>query len=105
MKRLHIKTGDSVKILSGNDKGKIGEVIKVYPKTNRAIVQGVNFKTKHIKANREKGIPGKIEKVEAPMPICKLMYFDKESNKATRIGFKIEDGKRRRYMKINGIVI
>lgn len=106
MKRLFIKTGDLVKVLSGDDKGKVGTILKMYPKTQRAIVQGVNIVTKHIKANRERGESGKIEKMEAPIKICKLMYFDSVSNKASRIGWKTnENGKKSRYLKKGGLFI
>ena len=106
MKRLFIKTGDLVKVLSGDDRGKTGTVLKVYPKTQRAVVQGVNIVTKHVKANKEKGVAGKIEKVEAPIKICKLMYFDSENNRASRIGWKVgDDGKKHRWLKKGGLFI
>lgn len=106
MKRLFIKTGDLVKVLSGDDKGKTGTVIKVFPKTQRAVVQGVNIVTKHVKVNKEKGIAGKIEKVEAPVRICKLMFFDSENNRTSRVGWKIgEDGKKHRCLKKGGLFV
>ena len=96
MKRLFIKTGDLVKVLSGDDKGK----------TQRAFVQGVNIVTKHVKVNKEKGIAGKIEKVEAPVRICKLMFFDSENNRTSRVGWKIgEDGKKHRCLKKGGLFV
>ncbi|MDR2402087.1 MAG: 50S ribosomal protein L24 [Cytophagales bacterium] len=106
MKRLFIKTGDLIKVLSGEDRGKTGIVMKVFPKTKRVIVQGINVVIKHVKANKEKGVPGKIEKVEAPVPICKLMYFDPKSNKCSRIGWKLGgDGEKHRYLKKGNLLI
>lgn len=106
MKRLFLKTGDLVKVLSGDDKGKTGMIIKMYPKTERAVVRGVNMVTRHIKANKEDGTPGQIKKVEAPIKICKLMYFDSKNNTTSKIGWKIGDnGKRCRYLKKSGLVI
>lgn len=106
MKRLFLKTGDLVKVLSGDDKGKTGTILRVFPKTQRAVVQGVNIVTKHVKANKEKGVAGKIEKVEAPIKICKLMYFNADSNSASRIGWKVgEDGKKHRWLKKGGLFI
>jgi large subunit ribosomal protein L24 len=62
--------------------------------------------TKHVKANKEKGVAGKIEKVEAPIKICKLMYFNADSNSASRIGWKVgEDGKKHRWLKKGGLFI
>lgn len=106
MKRLYIKTGDLVKVLSGDDRGKTGTVIKVYPKTQRAVVRGINIVTKHVKANKERGDAGKIEKIEAPIKICKLMFFDAETNKASRIGWKFDEcGKKRRVLKKSGLFV
>ncbi len=106
MKRLFLKTGDLVKVLSGDDKGKTGTILRVFPKTQRAVVQGVNIVSKHVKANKEKGIAGKIEKIEAPIRICKLMYFNAGDNSACRIGWKIgEDGKKHRFLKKSGLFI
>ncbi|MFY0674558.1 MAG: 50S ribosomal protein L24 [Bacteroidia bacterium] len=101
MTKLHIKKGDTVKVLTGNDKGATGEVLQVMPKEGKAIVEGVNIKTKHRKpttANPEGGI----EKIPAPLLASKLMVVDKDGN-ATRIGRKKDDsGKLRRYSKKSG---
>ena len=65
-KKLHVKVGDNVKIISGFDKNKIGEVTKIYRHTGKILVRGVNFKFKHIKPNTESEI-GEIKQFEAPI--------------------------------------
>ena len=65
-KKLHVKIGDNVKIISGFDKSKIGEVTKIYRNTGKILVKGVNFKFKHIKPNTENDV-GEIKQFEAPI--------------------------------------
>ena len=96
-----IKKGDRVKVLSGNDKGTEGEVLEVLPKEGKAIVEGVNIKTKHRKPTAQKP-EGGIEKNEAPIWMSKLMVIDGSGN-ATRVGRKAdENGKLKRYSKKSG---
>jgi len=100
--KLHIKKGDNVKVLSGDDKNQTGVVTKVYPKKGTAIVEGLNLVKKHLKKkqNEEKG---SIVSKEAPIRVCKLMVVDPNTNKATRIGRKKNDkGKLQRYSKKTG---
>jgi large subunit ribosomal protein L24 len=65
-KNLHVKTGDIVKVISGFDKNKIGEITKIYRNTGKILVKGVNFKFKHIKPNTENEV-GEIKQFEAPI--------------------------------------
>lgn len=103
--KLHIKTGDTVKVLSGESKGKTGRVIMVNPEKQRAIVEGVNMVTKHTKPNAENP-QGAIVKKEAPVHISNLMLVDPKSGEATRIGRKRdENGKLARYSKKSGEII
>jgi len=100
--KLHIKKGDNVKILSGDDKNQSGVVSKVYPKRGTAIVEGINIVKKHLKKknNEEKG---SIVSKEAPIRISKLMVIDPTTNEATRIGRKKNnEGKLQRYSKKTG---
>ena len=100
--KLHIKKGDNVKIISGDDKNKIGTVLKVYPKTQTAIVEGINIVKKHKKKNNEEA-KGSIIAEEAPIKICKLMIYDNKTEKASRIGRKLnEKNKLQRYFKKTG---
>jgi large subunit ribosomal protein L24 len=91
-KRVKIKKGDTVKVISGGQKGKSGRVIEVIRRTNRVLVEGVNIITKHIKPSATNP-QGGIEKKEAPVHISNVMYVDGKGN-ATRVGRRRgDDGK------------
>lgn len=95
--------GDTVIVLVGKDKGKTGEVSQVYPKTERAIVSGINMAIKHLKQS-EKNAGGKIPK-EAPIHLSNLAVVDPKNKQATRVGFKNVNGKKVRFSKKTGEVI
>ncbi|MBO6516948.1 MAG: 50S ribosomal protein L24 [Bacteroidia bacterium] len=98
--KLHIKKGDTVKVLSGRDKARTGEVVAVYPKDRTAIVKGVNMVTKHRKPDADNP-NGSIVKLEAAIRVDKLMLV--VNGEATRIGRKRNDnGKLQRYSKKTG---
>ena len=100
----HIKKGDSVVILSGSDKGKKGNVIKVFPKENRALVQGVNMVKRHQRQTQRQqaGIVTK----EAPIHLSNIALTDPKTGAATRVGYKtLGDGRRVRFAKKSGEVI
>ena len=101
MSKLHVKKGDIVLVLSGNDKGKQGKILRVDVKKNRAIVEGVRIISKHTRPNTEHP-QGGIVKQEAPIHISNLMVVDAKGN-ATRVGRKLnENGKLVRYSKKTG---
>jgi large subunit ribosomal protein L24 len=103
--KLHIRTGDTVKVLAGDDKGKTGKVLSVNREKKRAIVEGLNMVTKHIKPTATNP-QGGIEKKEAGIHISNLMLVDPKSGEATRTGRKAgENGKLVRYSKKTGEVI
>lgn len=103
--KLHIRTGDTVKVLSGDDKGKTGKVLSVNLEKRRAVVEGINTVTKHVKPTATNP-QGGIEKREAAVHISNLMLVDPKSGEATRIGRKQgENGKLVRYSKKTGEVI
>ena len=89
---MHIKTGDTVKILSGKDRGKQGKVIAVSPKEGKVIVERLNLVTKHIKP-KKMGETGGIVKAEGAMYACKVQIVCPHCHKATRIGHKFIDDK------------
>jgi len=91
--KQYIKKGDSVKVLSGDDKNKIGVVLRVFPKKDTAIVEGVNVVKKHKKPTN-KDEKGSVVVVESPIKMCKLMFYDAKIGKASRVG--------RKYKEING---
>ena len=100
MSKLHIKKGDTVKVIAGNSNGQEGKVIEVLVAKSRALVEGVNMVSKHTKPNTANP-QGGIVKQEASIHISNLMVVDPTSGEATRIGRKIDEktGKLTRYSK------
>jgi large subunit ribosomal protein L24 len=100
-----IKRDDEVVVLTGKDKGKRGTVRKVLD-DNRVVVSGVNMIKKHTKPNPQAGVAGGIVEKEAPIQVSNLAIFNPSSNKADRVGYRIEsDGKKVRVFKSSGEVI
>ena len=102
MSAMKIKKGDLVKVIAGKDKDKEGKVIGVDQKNGKVLVEGVNMMTKHTKpsaANQQGGIVT----TEAPIDASNVMLV--VDGKATRVGFKVEDGKKVRFAKSTGKVI
>jgi large subunit ribosomal protein L24 len=101
-KKLHIRSGDTVKVISGNERGKTGKVLLIDRSKYRAVVEGVNMVTKHVKPSASNP-EGGIEKTEASIHLSNLMVVDPASGEATRIGRKLDDqGKLQRYSKKTG---
>jgi len=92
-----IKRGDTVLVISGKSKGLTGKVLKVIPKKNRAIVEGVNLVKKHVR--RGPNGPGTIREVEAPIHISNLKLICPKCGKPTRVGFTFVEGKKKRMCK------
>ena len=98
-KKVHVKSGDTVVVLSGKDKGKQGKVLQVSPKEGKVIVEGLNIATKHVKPRRQ-GEAGGIVKAEGAMYASKVQAVCPKCGKATRIAHKIlEDGSKVRVCK------
>jgi large subunit ribosomal protein L24 len=99
-----IKKGDRVIVTTGRDKGKKGEVLRVYPKEERALVSNVNMIKRHTKQSAKS--QGGIVSKEAPMHLSNLAHVDPKSGAATRIGWKVlGDGRKVRFAKKSGEVI
>lgn len=99
MNKIHVKTGDTVIILSGKDKGKKGKVLEVSPTEKKVIVEGCNMVTKHVKP-RKMGETGGIVKAEAPLYACKVMLVCPKCGKPTRLAHKVlADGTKERVCK------
>ncbi len=102
--KLKIKKGDRVIVVTGKDKGKTGNVIKVMLGENRVLVQGVNMIKRHQRQTQTE--QGGIITKEAPIEVSNIAHLDPKDNKPTRIGYKIlADGRKVRYAKKSGEVI
>jgi large subunit ribosomal protein L24 len=104
MKKLKIRTGDTVRVMAGDHKGAEGKILRVNIEKNKAIVEGVNLVSKHEKPSA-KNPQGGITKKEAYMDISNLSLIDAKSGEATRVGFEVRDGKKVRFSKKSNEVI
>jgi len=93
MEKLHVKKGDTVVVLSGDDKGRKGEVLETSPKEGKVIVKGVNIVTRHVKP-RKQGEKGGIVKVEGAMYACKVALYCSKCDQGVRVKHTVEDGKK-----------
>ena len=94
-----IRKGDMVQVIAGDDKGKVGEVMALYPKTDKALVQGVNRVYRHLRPSRQHPQGGRIQK-EMPIHVSNLLPVDPKTNLPTRVGFRIaKDGSKERFAK------
>ena len=104
MPKLKIKKGDQVVVISGRDKGKTGEVLRVLPAENRAVVQGVNIAKRHTKPRM--GDPGGMVEKELALHLSNIAHVDPASGRPTRIGYKfLADGRKVRFARRSGEVI
>jgi large subunit ribosomal protein L24 len=104
MAKLKIKKGDTVVVISGRDKGKEGEVLRVFPAETRAVVQGVNIARRHTKPRM--GEPGGIVEKELTIHVSNVAHIDPQSRKPTRVGYKtLEDGRKVRFARRSGEII
>ncbi|HUC71105.1 MAG TPA: 50S ribosomal protein L24 [Stellaceae bacterium] len=104
MIKLKIKRGDNVVVISGRDKGRTGEVLRVFPTEQRVVVQGVNIAKRHTKPRM--GEPGGIVEKELALHISNVAHVDPASGKPTRVGYKMLDGGRKvRVARRSGEVI
>ena len=101
---MKLKKGDNVIVLSGNNKGKTGEVLEVIPKTEKIVVKGINIRKKHVKPRRQ-GDEGGIISVESPIHMSKVNVVCPKCGKATRIGYVVENDKKFRVCKKCGAKI
>ena len=101
---MKVKKGDTVQVLSGNDKGKTGEVLEVMPKQEKIVVKGVNIRKKHVKP-RKQGDEGGIISVESAIHTSKVNVVCPKCNKPARIGYKMEKDGKVRVCKKCGTVI
>ncbi|MBW4624376.1 MULTISPECIES: 50S ribosomal protein L24 [Brasilonema] len=103
--KMHVKTGDTVQVIAGKDKGKVGEIIKAIPQESKVLVKGVNIKTKHVKPQQE-GESGRIVTQEYPIHSSNVMLYSTKQNVASRISYTFTaEGKKVRMLKKTGEII
>ena len=102
-KKFKIKTGDTVIVITGKDKGKTGNVTSVIKSLDRVIVEGVNIMKRHRKATQES--PGKIEEIETSIHISNVAHIDPDTGKPTRIKYEFKDGIKRRLTVSSGSLL
>ncbi len=102
---MKLKKGDTVKVLSGNDRGKVGKILKVFTESNRIIIEGVNLIKRHTRPTQKNRKGGIIEK-EGSINVSNVIFFDNRSNTVARLGHRIlTDGKKVRINKKTGEII
>ena len=101
---MFVKTGDKVRVIAGKDKGKEGTITKTVAGKDRVVVEGVNIVKKHQKPSNEYPQGGVID-IEAPIHVSNVQLLDPSTNEPTRVGFKVEDGKKVRVSKKSGNVL
>jgi large subunit ribosomal protein L24 len=103
--KMHVKKGDTVQVISGKDKGKIGEILQTLQKESKVVVKGVNMRTKHVKPQQE-GESGQIVISEAPIHSSNVMLYSEKQKVASRISYSFNaDGRKVRMLKKTGEII
>lgn len=103
--KMHVKKGDTVQVIAGKDKGKVGEIQRVIPKESRVVVENVNVRTKHVKP-RQEGEKGQITTFEAPIHSSNVMLYSNKESCASRISYTYtEEGRKVRMLKKTGEII
>lgn len=103
--KMHVRKGDTVQVIAGRDRGKVGEVLTVIPKTSQVVVEGVNIRTKHVKPQQE-GESGQIVTQEAPVHSSNVMLYSEKEKVASRVAYTFtEEGRKVRMLKKTGEII
>lgn len=98
-----LKRSDEVVVIAGKDKGKRGEIVRIFPKEERVIVKGVNLSKKHVKPNSNKNESGGIVEIESPLHVSNIAIWNSVTGRPDRVGIKVfDDGKKCRVFKSNG---
>lgn len=103
--KMHVRKGDTVQVLTGKDKGKVGEIVAINSKKSQVIVQGVNMRTKHVKPQQE-GESGQILTKEFPIHSSNVMLYSTKQKVASRVAHTFtEDGRKVRMLKKTGEIL
>lgn len=102
--KMKLKKGDSVVVVSGKDKGKTGTILRTLPADNKVLIEGVGMVKRHVKRSMLGQSGGIIEQAR-PISASNVMFVDPKTNKPTRIGRKVEDGKNVRFAKKSGTTL
>lgn len=100
---MRIKKDDTVVVITGKDKGKVGKVLRAMPTENRVVVEGVNVQTKHQKQTRDAA--AEIKHIEGPIDASNVMLYDAKAKEAIKVKYEIKDNKKVRVAKKTGAVI
>ena len=100
---MQIKKDDTVMVITGKDKGKKGKVLKAMPKENKVVVEGINVQTKHQKQTRK--LKSEIKHQEGPIDVSNVMFYDTKAKAPTKIGYKVENGEKKRVSKKTGQIL
>jgi large subunit ribosomal protein L24 len=101
---MHLKRNDLVMVISGIHRGKQGRVLRVILEKEQVIVQGVNLRFKHLRRSQKNPQGGRVQK-EAPLHAAKVQLVDPKTNRPTRIGYRVEGGRKVRYAKASGEIV
>ncbi len=103
--KMHVKKGDTVQVIAGKEKGKVGEILRTIPQESQVVVKGVNVKTKHVKGQQE-GESGKIVNFEAPIHSSNVMLYSAKEKAVSRVCYTFtESGRKVRMLKKTGEII
>ena len=103
--KMHVKKGDTVQVIAGSDKGKVGEVLQTFPKTSKVLIKGVNMKTKHVKSQQE-GESGQITTLEFPIHSSNVMVYSTKEKVASRVCYTFNaEGRKVRMLKKTGEIL
>ena len=103
--KMHVKKGDTVQVISGRDKGKVGEVLRTFPRSSQVLVKDANVKTKHVKPQQD-GESGQIVTFEAPIHSSNVMLYSEKEKVASRVCYTFTDeGRKVRMLKKTGEII
>ena len=100
---MQIKKDDTVMVITGKDKGKKGKVLKAIPSDEKVIVEGINLQTKHQKQTRK--MKSEIKHQEGPIHVSNVMFYDAKTKAPTKIGYKVENGQKKRVSKKTGQIL